>query len=158
MRPRGYALVEVVIGVAILVLLMGLGSGLFQWLVLDVPRQRSAAESNNTLGRMIESLRADVAAGSSLAAPSDGVLLVQLPDGLVSYEAREGEIIKYRIAPGSREQARSWPAPGAVVRFEPLEAPARGVAVHTSVRLKEARRSREVLPNCHLLMLGRPQP
>jgi len=162
MKRRGNMLVEVVFLLPMLMVIIVVSSGLFPVLVQDVPHVQRAAVSRGSLDEMLRRVQRDFdqavalpdAAGDLRA--GEQRLLIELPEGIVRYDADANEIVR---SEGSRQggawkRTDGWRTPRAVVRFErPPECP-QAVAVRTSVSQLVQGRPSERLANTNLLFAG----
>ncbi len=123
MKPaKGYTLIELLAVVAILFTIIGISGGIFGSLAGEAPRVRRAIEANRQVSRMIDRLRADVAAARALsltdAPPEAAEVRIDVADGLVLYERAKGKIIRRELdADGAERARRSWPVEWATLRF-----------------------------------------
>lgn len=153
MNRRGVTLLELLAMLPLLAAASLLSARLGVVVVQDIPRASRAMGTHDVLLNMIDSLQRDVDAAASLPGSLGGrktdekLLVLELPDGMVSYEVGQDKVIcrKYQTASGDVQDVGamtskvidSWSLPNANVSFQRrmLTDSAYAVEVHTSVQV-----------------------
>ena len=141
---KGFTLIEVLAVVTITPILAVALSGMFRVFVRDIPQGTRLLQQNTSILDMLQNIRRDV--DRALALPeqfqdvqtSDHRLLVELPEGMVSYEFREGEVARTELSQdGAASKQRLWSAPKAAVTWKPWKQGQTTYAVEVHTALKQ---------------------
>ncbi len=172
MNRRGVTLLELLAMLPLLAAASLLSARLGMAVVQDIPRASRAMGTHDVLLNMIDSLQQDVDAAASLPESIGGrktgekLLVLQFPDGMVSYEGGPDEVIRRKYQAGSgdaqdvgamtSEVIDSWSLPNAKVSFQRrmLTDSAYAVEVHTSVQIFMEGAAQERFVSSRLLCLN----
>ncbi|MBN2133786.1 MAG: prepilin-type N-terminal cleavage/methylation domain-containing protein [Sedimentisphaerales bacterium] len=160
---KGFTLVEVLVIVAITPILAVALSGMFRVFVRDIPQGARLLQQNTSVLDMLGNVRRDVDRAVALpqrfqdVQTDDHRLLVELPEGTVSYELRDGEVARTTLSPNSAAapEQRLWSVPKAVVTWKPWkqDQTAYAVEVHTTVQHRIRGKWHNKFANSHVFFL-----
>jgi len=139
--------------------------GLFRTLLAEIPWSWRIAQENTTLVNMLERMHQDVDKAKGLPksfagqAASDELLLIELADGVICYQLKDGQIIRRRltnIGAGYEEETRVWTAPHAKVEWKVWAQNGQGYAVETKTSIEYTNRGQwnRKMANSHLYFVG----
>jgi|GEM_PF-2041983 len=165
MMRRGMTLVEILIVVMVLPFAMLAFDVLFRSALSDIPRSTRLVQENTSLLSMLEQMRQDIGAAKALPesfgqyTTDEGLLLIEIADGVLGYQLRDGKVLRYRLTGRQEEQeenARVWPLPNSQVQWRTWRQDGRGYAVEvrTSIRYKLRSKYHQRMANSHLYFLG----
>ena len=160
---KGFTLIEVLVVVAITPILAVALSGMFRVFVRDIPQGARLLQQNTSVLDMLQNVRRDVDRAVALPAQfqdvqmNDQRLLVELPEGTVSYEFHDGEVARTAFGPdgAAASKPRLWRAPKAVVTWKPWRRgnEAYAVEVHTAVQQRIRGKWYNKFANSHVFFL-----
>ena len=115
---KGFTLVEIMVVIIILPFVLFLLDGLFGTLLTEIPRSWRTAQQSTTLLNLLEQIHQDVGEAKGLPAEfagrtaGDGLLLVELPEGVISYQIKEDRVTRSKLtsAPGGEAVPALRPA------------------------------------------------
>jgi len=162
---KGMTLVEVLIVIVVLPFAAVAFDVLFRSTLSDIPRATRLVQENTSLLNMLEQMRQDIGAAKALPESSGqyteglGLLLIEIADGVLGYQLRDGKVLRYRLTGRQEEQeenARVWPLPNSQVQWRIWREDGRGYAVEvrTSIRYKLRSKYQQRMANSHLYFLG----
>jgi len=162
---RGMTLVEILVVVIVLPFAMVAFDVLFRSILSDIPRSTRLVQENTTLLNMLEQVRQDISAAKALPESSgqytagEGLLLIEIADGVLGYQLSHGKVLRYRLTGRQEEQeenARVWPLPNSQVQWRTWREDGRGYAVEVRTAIKYKLRSKyqDRMANSHLYFLG----
>lgn len=165
MIRRGMTLVEILIVVMVLPFAMLAFDVLFRSTLSDIPRSTRLVQENTSLLNMLEQMRQDIGAAKALPqshgqdAAGEGLLLIELADGVVSYQLSSGKMLRRRLIPSQQEQpadVRVWSLPNSQVQWRIWRQDGRSYAVEVRTAIKYKLRSKyqDRMANSHLYFLG----
>jgi prepilin-type N-terminal cleavage/methylation domain-containing protein len=165
MMRRGMTLVEILVVVLVLPFAMIAFDVLFCSILSDIPRSTRLVQENTTLLNMLEQMHKDISAAKSLPqsygqdTAGEGLLLIELADGVVGYQLSSGKMLRRRLTSPQKEQAtdvRIWSLPNSQVQWRTWRQDGRGYAVEvrTSIRYKLRSKYQQRMANSHLYFLG----
>ena len=162
MRNRGWTLIELLAVTALMGAVMLAGARVFRAALHETPAAARAIGTHCHIGRMLETLRADVDAARSLPQPAAGDkrLRIELPDGVVCYE-RQGDRVIRRKTPRRRSADEdAWLIGGADVEWQVWRRGGRRCAVEVRhwIRPAVAGQGVKKLANAHVFFLGAAPP
>jgi len=162
---KGMTLVEVVIVAITLPFAVIVFDTLFHSMLSDIPRSCRLVEENTTLLAVLEQMQQDISAAKALPKSSgqytagEGLLLIELADGMVSYELASGKMFRHRFTEpqkGHDEEVRVWSLPNAKVQWRiwQKDSNAYAVEVRTAIRYKLRSKYQDRMANSHLYFIG----
>jgi prepilin-type N-terminal cleavage/methylation domain-containing protein len=162
---KGFTLVEIMVVIMILPFVLLLLDGLFGTLLTEIPRSWRIAQESTTLLNLLEQIHQDVGEAKGLPAEfagrtaGDGLLLVELPEGVIGYQIEEGRVTRSRLTsapPGELEQERAWPVPNGKIVWQVWQKDNEryAVEVKTHVELEIQGRLEKKMARAHLFYGG----
>ena len=162
---KGMTLVEVLIVMVVLPFAAAAFDVLFRSTLSDIPRSTRLVQENTSLLNMLEQMRQDIAAAKAMPESSgqytagEGLLLIEIADGVLGYQLKDGKVLRYRLTGRQEEQeenARVWSLPNSQVQWRTWRKDGRGYAVEvrTSIRYKLRSKYQQRMANSHLYFLG----
>ena len=162
---RGTSLIELVGMVAVLgpvTLLFGIT---LRTTVGKVPRLQRVAQASRVVFGMLERLQEDVDTAKSLpeyhagSTANEKLLLIELPEAIVSYEVGEGEIVRKELRvkdSDTAKQSYTWPVGDAKVSFHRWKSSgsAYAVEVRRAVEYRKQDRTEDKLVNAQVFYLA----
>ena len=162
---KGFTLVEMLVVIVVLPFVLLVISGLFRALIMDIPRSYSVAQENTTLLNMLEQLRQDSDRAQGLPESfaehnaNDNVLLIALEAGVISYQLKDGQVIRRKLTgaqQGEAQEPRVWPLPHAKIVWRVWTRDGKRYAVETKAHIEQSIRGqwKEKMANSHLYFAG----
>jgi prepilin-type N-terminal cleavage/methylation domain-containing protein len=162
---KGMTLVEVLIVMVVLPFAAVAFDVLFRSTLSDIPRSTRLVQENTSLLNMLEQMRQDMGAAKAMPESSgqytagEGLLLIEITDGVLGYQLKDGKVLRYRLAGRQEEQeenARVWSLPNSQVQWRTWRKDGNGYAVEvrTSIRYKLRSKYQQRMANSHLYFLG----
>jgi prepilin-type N-terminal cleavage/methylation domain-containing protein len=162
---KGFTLVEIMVVIIILPFVFFLLDGLFGTLLTEIPRSWRIAQQSSTLLNLLEQIHKDVGEAKRLPAEfagrtaGDGLLLVELPEGVIGYQIEKGRVTRSKLssAPsGDLEQERVWAMPDSKIEWLVWQKDGvrYAVEVKTHVELKVHGRVEKKMAQAHLFFGG----
>ena len=159
---RGTSLIELLALVAVLgtvTLLFGIA---MRTTVGEVPRLQGVAQASRVVFGMLERLQEDIDTAKSLPeshadkTANEKLLLIELPEAIVSYEVAEGEIVRKELQLKNSDtprQSYNWPLGTAKVSFHRWESSgfAYAVEVRRAVEYRKGDKTEDRLVNAQVL-------
>jgi hypothetical protein len=159
---KGYLLVEMTVILFVLMLVSVTLARLFRTLAYELPRDSRFVQESCVLNNMVSHIRADVASAKILSESiSDStepvLLLMKLPDGVVSYKFNDGRIFRCRV--GASDTASGnivWSAPHSRIEWQVWYRDRIGYAVElrTCIEDKDLGHIRRKIANSYLFFAG----
>jgi hypothetical protein len=105
---KGYLLVEMIVILSVLTLVLLITGRFFRTFAYELPRDFRLVQEGCVLNNAVSHIRADVASAKVLSESVDDsaepvLLVMKLPDGMVSYEFNDGRILRRVV--GAQETA-----------------------------------------------------
>jgi prepilin-type N-terminal cleavage/methylation domain-containing protein len=162
---KGMTLVEVLIVMVVLPFAAVAFDVLFRSTLSDIPRSTRLVQENTSLLNMLEQMRQDIGAAKAMPESSgqytagEGLLLIEIADGVLGYQLKDGKVLRYRLTGRQEEQeenARVWSLPNSQVQWRTWRKDGKGYAVEvrTSIRYKLRSKYQQRMANSHLYFLG----
>jgi len=159
---KGFTLVEIMVVVITLPFVFLIVDGLFRTLLAEIPWSWRIAQENTTVLNMLEQMHQDLDKAKGLPktfagrTADDKVLLIELADGVICYELKDGRVIRGRLTKDGTEETRVWSAPNAKVEWKVWTENGQGYAVEakTSVEYKRRGQWNRKMANSHLYFVG----
>lgn len=139
---KGFTLVEIMVVVVTLPFLFVIMDGLFRTLLAEIPWSWRIAQENTTLLNMLERMQQDLDKAKGLPksfagkTTSDTLLLIELPDGVICYQLKNGQVIRGKLTKDGTEETKVWVAPHAKVEWRVWAENGRGYAVETKTSIE----------------------
>ena len=160
---KGFTLIEVLAVVTITPILAVALSGMFRVFVRDIPQGARLLQQNTSVLDMLGNVRRDVDRAVALperfqdVQTDEHTLLVELPEGTVSYEFRNGEIVRTALSAAGAAAAdeRLWRVPKAVLTWKPWKQgdTVYAVEAHTAVQQRIRGKLHNKFTNAHVFFL-----
>ena len=137
---KGYVLVEMIVVLSVFVMIaIGLDR-FFCTLVFELPKDSRLIQENRSLENAVSHIRADVALAKALSNTSvdsnePNTLLIELPNGTVSYKFHDGRIL--RIFAGSADGNMVWPVPHGMIEWRVWSKGKTGYAVEVRTCIED---------------------
>jgi prepilin-type N-terminal cleavage/methylation domain-containing protein len=162
---KGFTIVEILVVVIVLPIGIVILDGLFTTLLADIPRSYSIAQESTTLQNLLEQMQQDMDEARGLPESfaghktDDKQILIELPDGIIGYQQKDGQIIRRRLKnalQGSVEGKRTWSMPHTKVEWKIRKKGTQGYAVEvrTYIAYKTHGRWKKTTANSHLYYGG----
>ena len=162
---KGFTLVEMLIVVVVLPFVFLLFDGLFKTIIGEIPVSVRIIQENTSLLSVLRQIQQDIDQAKDLPksfagqTASDQLLLIELSEGVICYQFKDGEISRHKLtdAPqGKAEEPRIWPIPHANIEWKVWERNGQGYAVQTNTHLEYGRRGQWVkkMAHSHLYFAG----
>jgi prepilin-type N-terminal cleavage/methylation domain-containing protein len=134
---RGFTLVEILAALVLLTAAMIALAPATKTLVGEIPQSYRIVQANTSVLNMLGRMHEDVDGAKGLPESfgrhtSDAnMLLIELSDGVICYQLKEGEVLRYRLVDGGGESeaATIWSAPNAMIEWRVWRREGRGYAV-----------------------------
>ncbi len=162
---RGMTLVELVVTIPMITAVSVVMAAFFPGVLRDTPRIQRATHVHRGLTHVLRTIQTDMDAAVALPessgeqAAGDSVLLIRLPDGVVSYEVSGERIVRKELSSGAEGrgmQTRNWSLPHAKMKFQlwRRDGQVHAVAVYTAVGLRTRGRDEDKLANTRVYFLA----
>lgn len=162
---KGFTLIEMLVVVVTLPFVLLLFDGLFKTIVGEIPMSVRLIQENTIFMNMVQQIQQDTDKAKGLPksfagqTASDHVLLIELPEGVISYQLKDGLVIRQKLTDtqqGKAEEPRIWPIPHANIEWKVWERNGQGYAVETKTHLQYGRRGQWVkkMSHSHLYFAG----
>jgi len=159
---NGFTLVEMMVVVVTLPFLLVIIDGLFRTLLAEIPWSLRIAQENTTVLNMLEQMHQDLDKAKGLPksfmgkTTSDTLLLIELPDGVICYQLKDGQVIRGKLTRDGMEETRAWTAPNAKVEWKVWGQKGRGYAVETRTSVEYRKRGQwnRKMANSHVYFVG----
>jgi prepilin-type N-terminal cleavage/methylation domain-containing protein len=162
---KGFTLVEIMVVVIILPFVFVIMDGLFRTLLAEIPWSWRIAQENTVVINMLERMHQDLDKAKGLPtsfagqAANDELLLIELADGLICYQLKDGQVTRRRltgIRKGDAEETRVWTVPHAKVEWKIWTQNGQGYAVETKTSIEYENRGQwnRKMANSHLYFVG----
>jgi hypothetical protein len=162
---KGFTLVEVFILVTVLPFVFLLFDGLFKAIAGEIPMSVRIVHENTSLLNVLRQIQKDIDRAKGLPksfagqTAGDQILLIELAEGIICYERKDGQVIRQKLtetSQGKAEDPRIWSIPHANVEWKVWERNGQGYAVETNTHLEYGRRGQWVkkMAHSHLYFAG----
>lgn len=159
---NGFTLVEMMVVVVTLPLLFVIIDGLFRTLLAEIPWSLRLAEQNTTVLSMLRQMHQDVDKAKGLPeafagrTSNDKLLLIGLPDSVICYELKDGQVVREKLTKDEAQETRVWSAPNAKVEWKIWTENDRRYAVEVKTTIECNRRGQWIrkMANSHLFYVG----
>jgi len=146
---KGFSLVELLVVVVVLPFVFLLFDGLFKTIVSEIPTSVRLIQENTSLLNVLRQIQQDTDKALSLPksfagqTAGDHVLLIELSEGVICYQLKDGQIVRQKLtdtSQGKAEEPRIWHIPHANIEWKLWERNGQGYAVETNTHLEYSRR------------------
>ena len=159
---NGFTLVEMMVVVITLPFVFLIIDGLFRTLLAEIPWSWRITQENTTVLNMLEQMHQDLDKAKGLpksfaAHTANGnLLLVELVDGVICYQLKDGQVTRGRPTKDGTEETRVWSAPNAKVEWKVWEQDGRGYAVEVKTGIECKKRGQWIrkMANSHVYFVG----
>ena len=161
---RGYTLVELLVAMVLFSIVSIVLSRLFTTIINDIPRSYRIVQENTSVLDMLEQMHEDIDTAKGLPesfaeyTTDEDLLLIELPDGIVCYQLKDGKIIRHRLSAvqeNYEKDAEAWPVPNAKIEWQVRRNDRGGsVEIKTCIEHDFGGRSEEKMANSHLFFVG----
>lgn len=156
---RGYLLVEMIVVLFVLAMIAATLERFWGTFVYELPRNSRLIQESRVLNSVVNSIRADVVSAKTLSV-SDGnsaefaSLLMETPDGVISYKFSDGRIS--RSSPDTTSGDIVWSAPHSGIDWRVWNKDNAGYAVEISTYIEDKRfgHTRKKMANSFLFFAG----
>jgi len=160
---KGYFLVEIVVVLFIMAMVMVTLERFFRTFTYDLPRSSRLIQENSTFNNAVSHIRADVASAKALSesvgdSAEPNSLIMELPDGVVSYKFSDGRILR-SFAGGVTDTAAGdmvWSVPHGWIEWRVWHKDKAGYAVEVSACIEDKNfgQIRKKMANNNLFFAG----
>ncbi|MBL7152617.1 MAG: type II secretion system protein [Phycisphaerae bacterium] len=161
---KGFTILEMMTVIIMFPAVAIILDGLFTTILRDIPRSSRIVQENTSVLNLLEHIQDDIDQAKSLPDSSAGqtaneqVLLIELPDGTISYELKDGEILRRSPAKSQEDDqdAATWSVPNGRIRWRVWKKDGIGYAVEieTHIRYKRPKKWEKKMANSHLYFVG----
>ena len=146
---KGFSLVELLVVIVVLPFVFFLFDGLFKTLASEIPASLRIASEHTTLLHMLAQMQKDIDRAKGLPQtyagliPNDRQVLIELPEGVFSYQLKDGRVLRQKLTDAGQSDAENpiaWLLPHASVQWKVWERNGRGYAVEANTHIEHKRR------------------
>ena len=165
---KGFSLIEILVVLVLFSAVSVVMAQVFATLVSDIPRSYRVVQTNTNVLGMLSQMQKDIDAAKGLPGSfaghttSDEVLFIELADGMVCYQLKDGQVLRHEVSrqmqyqQGSYEDTRDWLVPNAKVQWQVWKKDDKGYAVEVKTHVEHNVRGRwqKKMANSHLYFVG----
>jgi prepilin-type N-terminal cleavage/methylation domain-containing protein len=162
---KGFSLVELLVVVVVLPFVFLLFDGLFKAIAGEIPMSVRLIQENTSMLNVLRQIQKDVDQAKGLPksfagqAASDKLLLIELAEGVISYQLKDGLVFRHKLTDTLQDKAeepRIWSIPHASVKWNVWERNGQGYAVETNTHLEYGRKGqwKQKMAHSHLYFAG----
>jgi len=162
---KGYSFLEIMLIIAITPFVFLLFDGLFKTLVSEIPWSIRISNEHTTLLHMLSQVQKDIDRAKDLPlsyaghTPNDRQVLIGLPEGVFSYQLKDGQVLRQKLTDAGQSDAENpiaWSLPHASVQWKVWAKNGRGYAVETNTHIEHKRRGewKKKMAHSHLFFAG----
>jgi hypothetical protein len=160
---KGYLLVEMLVVLFIMALIMATLERFFRTFAYDLPRDSRLIQENASLNNVVSHIRADVVSAKILSESVNDLnepntLLMEMPDGMISYKFSSGRIFRsfVGVATGAANGNMVWSVPHGRIEWKVWNKNKTGYAVEisTCIEDKSFGHIRKKMANNNLFFVG----
>jgi hypothetical protein len=162
---KAYTFVEILLVIVITPFIFLFFDGLFKTLVSEIPWSLRIANEHTTLLHMLSQMQKDIDRAKDLPLsyaghiPNDRQVLIELPEGVFSYQLKDGQVLRRKLTDAGQSNAEnpiSWLLPHASVQWKVWVQNGRGYAVETNTHIEHKRRGewKKKMAHSHLYFAG----
>jgi hypothetical protein len=155
---KGFLLIEILMVLFIFMLLAVTFGQLWRTFIFEVPRGYRLVQESSTLNNLVSHIRSDVASARTLSQStgdsSQAVLLMETPDGVISYKFEQGRILRQKE--DDAQNSISWSAPHGKIEWRVRNMGKNGLAVEviTYIEDRDLGHIQKKMANSHLFFTG----
>ncbi len=165
---KAFSLVELLTVMVVFASVSVAFAGLFTTVITDIPKSYRVVQENTSLLSMLGQMRKDIDVAKGLPesfagyTTDDDLLLIELPDAMICYQLKNGEVLRRRLSRQRRpqenggEDTRVWSVPHAKVewRLARGDDKAYAVEVRTHIEYEVRGHRQKKMANSHLYFVG----
>jgi prepilin-type N-terminal cleavage/methylation domain-containing protein len=170
---KAFTLVELLVVMVVFVSVSVAFAGLFTTVITDIPKSYRVVQENTSLLSMLGQMRKDIDVAKGLPesfagyTTDDGMLLIELPDGMICYQLKNVEgarkmrtqVLRRRLTDAEEdggEDAKVWSVPHAQVEWQLIRGDDKAYAVEVRSHIEyEVRGHRQKkMANSYLYVVG----
>ena len=162
---NGFSLIEMLAVIALVAFAFFAFNVIFNNTIMDVPRSTRVVQENTTLLNMTRQMQRDIDSAKDLPETSAGhitsdkLLLLELVDGTICYELKDGKVLRRKLINAEldvAQQDRTWLLPNSKIEWRIWRKDGIGYAVEvkTHIRHKLREKMGKKMANSHLYFAG----
>jgi len=162
---KGFNLVEILVVIVMIPVAAVTLDRFFNTVLMDFPRSSAVVQENKIVLNMLRQMQKDIDGAKDLPksfaghTAGDELLLIERPDSIICYQLKDGQVLRHRLTDtqqGGGEDARTWSAPNAEVKWHVWQKNGKGYAVEVQTHVKQKLRAKwqKKMANSHLYFAG----
>ena len=165
---KAFSLVELLAVMVVFAAVSVALAALFTTIITDIPKSYRVVQENTSLLNMLGQMHRDVDGAKALPQSSaghttdDDLLLIELPDAMICYQLKNGEVLRRRLSRQRRpqedagEDTKVWSVPHARVecRLAGGDDKAYAVEVRTHIEYEVRGHRQKKMANSYLYFVG----
>lgn len=162
---KAFSLVELLVVMVVFASVSVALAALFSTFLTDIPKSYSVVQENTSLLSMLGQMRKDIDRAKALPLSSAGrttddeLLLIELPDRMICYQLKNGEVLRHRLTDAHQdagEDTKVWSIPHAKVEWQLVGGDDKAYAVEVKTHIEyELRGHRQnKMANSYLYFVG----
>jgi prepilin-type N-terminal cleavage/methylation domain-containing protein len=162
---KGFSLIELLVVIVVLPFVFLIFNGLFKTLASEIPWSLRIVQENTSLLGMLGQIQRDMDSAKGLPesfadqTANDQLLLIELPDGVISYQFKDGQMVRHKLTDAQKanaEEKRVWSLPHVSVQLKVLAENSRRYAVETKTYIEHKRRGewKKKMAHSHLYFVS----
>ncbi len=162
---KAFSLVELLTVMVVFAAVSVALAGLFTTIITDIPKSYRVVQENTSLLSVLGQMRKDIDRAKALPQSSaghttdDDLLLIELPDAMICYQLKNGEILRRRLTDAQEdggEDTKVWSIPHAKVEWQLARGDDKAYAVEVRTHIEyEVRGHRQKkMANSYLYFVG----
>jgi hypothetical protein len=141
---KGYFLVEILVVLFVMAIVMVTLERFFRTFTYDLPRDSRFIQENSTINNVVSHIRADVVSAKTLSGSVNvpdkpDTLLIERPDGVISYKFSNGRVLRSVVGEGANAAAGDivWSVPHGRIEWRVWHKGKTGFAVEISTCIED---------------------
>ncbi len=162
---KAFSLVELLTVMVVFAAVSVAFAGLFTTIITDIPKSYRVVQENTSLLSVLGQMRKDIDRAKALPQSSaghttdDDLLLIELPDAMICYQLKNGEVLRRRLTDAQEdagEDTKVWSVPHARVecRLWKKDDKAYAVEVRTHIEYEVRGHRQKKMANSYLYFVG----
>lgn len=162
---KAFSLVELLAVMVVFAAVSVVLAALFTTIITDIPKSYRVVQENTSLLSVLGQMRKDIDRAKALPQSSAGhttddeLLLIELPDGMICYQLKNGEVLRRRLKDAQEdggEDAKVWSVPHAKVEWQLAggDDKAYAVEVRTHIEYEVRGHRQKKMANSYLYFVG----
>ncbi|MHC4462365.1 MAG: prepilin-type N-terminal cleavage/methylation domain-containing protein [Planctomycetota bacterium] len=162
---KAFSLVELLVVMVVFAAVSVALAALFSTFLTDIPKSYSVVQENTSLLSMLGQMRKDIDRAKALPRSSAGrttddeLLLIELPDRVICYQLKNGEVLRRRLTDARQdagEDTKVWSVPHTKVEWQLAGGDDKAYAVEVKTHIEyELRGHRQnKMANSYLYFVG----